>query len=280
MYIFKEKTKLEKYLGNIRSEGGTIGYVPTMGALHHGHVTLMEKAIAENDTAVSTIFVNPTQFNDLQDFKEYPMTLDTDILKLLEAGIAVLYLPDVTEVYPDGMQTLERYDFGLLETVAEGAFRPGHFQGVAQVLSRFLGVVRPDKMYMGQKDYQQLLITRRLVELLRLQTTVVEVPTAREAGGLAMSSRNSRLSDVGRGVASAIYQNLCMIRDQRAYCSFQELRQKAAHDLESKGLQVEYLMLADAATLQPAESFSSHPQVLLIAAWLEGVRLIDNTFLL
>lgn len=280
MYIFKEKERLKKYLDDVGFPGRTVGYVPTMGALHNGHLRLAKKAVSENDIAVSTIFVNPTQFNDVQDFNKYPVQLDTDIRKLLDAGITVLYLPEVKEVYPDGMQQLERYDFGFLETVAEGAFRPGHFQGVAQVLSRFLAVIHPDKLYMGQKDYQQLLITRKLVALLRLPTAVVEVPTQREGDGLAMSSRNARLSDAGRAAAPALYQSLCMIRDQQAHYSFPELRQKAINDLENKGLQVEYLMLADKNTLQPVESFSDRPQVLLAAAWLDGVRLIDNTFLL
>lgn len=279
MHLFREKKTLEKQLTRIRSMQKSIGFVPTMGALHSGHIALMKKAMEENDITVSTIFVNPTQFNDLQDFKKYPVQVDQDIQKLLEAGVSILYLPDVEEVYPEGTAELESYDFGFLETVAEGAHRPGHFQGVGQVLSRFLSVIRPDKMYMGQKDYQQLLITKKLVELLQLPTSVIGVPTRREADGLAMSSRNVRLSQEGRKIAPAIYENLCMIRNHRQQQPLAALLQKATHNLEKKGFKVEYLMLADAQTLQPAENFTAESQVLLTAVWLDGVRLIDNILL-
>lgn len=279
MHIFKEKKALIKHLTHTRLEQQSIGYIPTMGALHQGHISLMKKAVEDNKITLSTIFINPTQFNDFQDFKKYPVRLEEDIQKLVEAGVAILYLPDVKEVYPQGIEGLEHYDFGFLEAVAEGEQRSGHFQGVGQVLSRFLSVIQPDKTYMGQKDYQQLLITQKLVEQLQLPTKVIGIPTQREADGLAMSSRNMRLTKYGRKMAPAIYRALRMICNNQKKYPLQELIQKAKDELRNSGIEVEYLMLADAETLQPADTFFTQPQVLLIAAWLDGVRLIDNIIL-
>jgi len=282
MLIFKEKKALLKYLPAGRSATSppsSIGYVPTMGALHAGHVKLLERAVAENKITISSVFVNPTQFNDQQDYERYPVQIDKDIQTLVDAGISILYLPEVEDVYPEGMQKLEHFNFGLLETIAEGAHRPGHFQGVGQVLSRFLTIIQPDNMYMGQKDYQQLLITQRLVEIIDLPTKIVGVPTEREEDGLALSSRNARLSQEGRKVAPAIYRALCRIEEHRKEYYLENLVQKATQSLKEQGIEVEYLMLADAHTLKPAKVFSESNQVLLIAAWLEGIRLIDNILL-
>ncbi len=279
MYIFREKESLQKYLLKLRSGQQSIGYVPTMGALHEGHLSLINTSVAQNSITLCSIFVNPTQFNEIQDFEKYPIQVEDDIQKVEEAKVSILYLPNKEEVYPEGMTQLEKYDFGSLETLAEGAHRPGHFQGVAQVLSRFLKLIQPDKMYMGQKDYQQLLITKALVKMLGIGTSIEGIPIRREEDGLAMSSRNVRLSERGRKVAPEIYQSLKNIEAKRGQSPLTQLLAEANAHLQGNGLEVEYLMLAHAENLQPEDDFKDHPQILIVAAWLEGVRLIDNLLL-
>jgi len=279
MYIFKEKESLQKFLLKNKSEDSSLGYIPTMGALHEGHLELMKEAGLQNKVTLVSIFVNPTQFNEEKDLENYPIQVEDDIRKLIEADVTALYLPDVQQVYPDGMDNLELYDFGKLETILEGAHRAGHFQGVGQVLSRFLKLITPDRMYMGQKDYQQLLITRKLANLLGLRVEIIGVPTKREKNGLAMSSRNALLSDIGRDRAKAIAESLHQIGNHKGKGFFKDAQTEALAYLEQLGFQVEYLSLAKADTLEPEQEFRDTKQVLLIAAWLEGIRLIDNILL-
>ena len=193
MIIYKRAGDLAIWLEKQRLARQTIGFVPTLGALHEGHISLI--AISKQSTAltVCSIFVNPTQFNDPKDFQKYPITLEKDLPMLEKAGVDVLFLPEVAEMYPGGTKGLETYDLGSLETLLEGKFRPGHFQGVCQVMRRLLEMVRPDDLFMGSKDYQQCMVVQRLLTLMQLPATLHRCPIVREADGLAMSSRNRRL---------------------------------------------------------------------------------------
>jgi len=276
MIIFKQATDLRRYLARQRSMQGKIGFVPTMGALHEGHITLIREARRQTDFVVCSIFVNPTQFNDPNDYKKYPNTLDKDIYQLEQAGTQALFLPSVDEMYPDGLQDLEHYGLGYLETVLEGAFRPGHFQGVCQVMSRLLNMVQPDQLFMGQKDYQQCMVVKWLIGYLKLDTVLVPCPTIRETDGLAMSSRNMRLPAEDRQQATAIYQALIFIKKQlKQGVSWFVIKEKAEKMLTEAGFRIDYVELADAKTLEPVTD-NAAPRVALIAAFLHDVRLIDN----
>ena len=195
MIIFKRPGDLHNFLENKRSAQKKIGFAPTMGALHAGHLSLVTEAKKQNDLVVCSIFINPTQFNDPEDFKKYPVTIEKDILLYEASGCDVVFMPLVEDMYPSGTKELTRYDLGFLETVLEGKFRPGHFQGVCQVMHRLLEIVLPDNLYLGQKDYQQCMVIRKLIELIGLEDKIkVNIcPTLREKDGLAMSSRNARL---------------------------------------------------------------------------------------
>ena len=260
----------------------TIGFVPTMGALHEGHRSLVKKSADNKDLVVCSIFVNPTQFNDKTDFEKYPVTPEADILLLTQAGCHVLFLPDVQEMYPRGTGTGNHYDFGYLDTVLEGAHRPGHFKGVGQVVARLLQIVQPQKLYMGQKDYQQCMVVRSLLQQMGIADTteLVICPTLREPDGLAMSSRNTRLTEPQRSLAPVIYQCLVSIQGKAAEGNFAIVQKECADLLEEKGFKPEYIALADAGDLALLDNYDAgRPMVALIAAWLGGVRLIDNLLL-
>lgn len=278
MLIFKERASLTAYLLTLRTEGKTIGFVPTMGALHEGHLSLLETAHGAADQVVCSIFVNPTQFNDPEDFKKYPVDTDEDIRRLLAAPVNVLFLPAVNEIYDQGTGALARYPFGRLESLLEGAYRPGHFQGVGQVMGRLLGIIPADYLFMGQKDYQQTLIVNELIGLLNIKTKLVTCPTLREADGLAMSSRNVRLSPEARGKAPFLYKTLLFVRDHLEQMPLEALIVRATAQLEQEGFRVDYLVIAD-KTLTPLTEPAAAPMICLVAAWLEGVRLIDNLLL-
>ena len=197
---------MKSWLSSQRIKGKTIGFVPTMGALHAGHINLIENCRRDSDLTVCSIFVNPAQFNDPKDFEKYPVSIEKDIEMLTNAGSSVLFLPSVEEIYPTGRTNLETYDLGSLETLLEGRYRPGHFQGVCQVMSRLLNRVEPDHLFMGQKDFQQCLVVQRLINILNLRLEFHIVPTVREKDGLAQSSRNLRLTADQRKNAIAISQ--------------------------------------------------------------------------
>lgn len=278
MVIFKHIKDLQQYL---KSQSHPIGFVPTMGALHAGHISLLGTAKQAGNLTVCSIFVNPTQFNDKEDFEKYPVTIDEDIELLLNAGCDVLFLPSVAEVYPAGFTETRAYDFGYLETILEGAQRPGHFRGVGQVVGRLLEAVQPQYLYMGQKDYQQCMVVKKLLELMELDKAIRLVigNTVREADGLAMSSRNRRLNDAQRIVASTIYQCLVSIQGKQD-ASFPVAQQQCLDILTDKGFIPEYVSLADAKTLELLPQYSSgRKMVALIAAKLGPVRLIDNMLL-
>jgi pantoate--beta-alanine ligase len=281
MILFKKANELHKWLENQRENKHTIGFVPTMGALHQGHISLVSEAKSNDDVVVASIFVNPTQFNDPNDFKKYPVTIDKDIEMLEAAGCDVLFLPDVSEIYPDGLVASRHYDLGYLETILEGKYRPGHFQGVCMVVHRLLEIVLPNTLYLGQKDYQQCMVLQKLLVLIGMdkKTSIHIVPTLREPSGLAMSSRNTRLSDAERLVATEIYKTLTFIRENNRQ-DITYLKQTGRERLEQAGFQLDYVEIAQANDLSPASNGEIRSnQVALVAAYLNEVRLIDNMLL-
>jgi len=213
MILFKKSGDLRRWLADQKNKRGKTGFVPTMGALHGGHLRLIETCRSQTDLSICSIFVNPAQFNDRSDFEKYPVSLEKDIEMLAKAGADLVFIPSVNEIYPQGDTGLETYDLGALETILEGRYRPGHFQGVCQVMRRLLGIVTPEYLFMGQKDYQQCLVVQRLISLLEIPVEFHTVPTIREADGLALSSRNRRLTEEQRKNASAIFKALKYIRE-------------------------------------------------------------------
>lgn len=255
-----------------------MGFVPTMGALHAGHLSLISQARAASGLTVCSIFVNPTQFNDPADYDQYPVTIEQDINLLEKAGCDLLFLPEVAEIYPEGTtEPGPQYVLGRLETLLEGHFRPGHFQGVCRVVDRLLQIIHPDQLFLGQKDYQQCMVIRRLLEITGIQTRLVIGPTLRESDGLAMSSRNVRLTKEGRQKAPEINRVLREIRAQLQPGALKPYKEAAATHLTKAGFRVEYIEIADAVTLEPQEQWDGKlPLVALAAAFIDRVRLIDN----
>ncbi len=279
MILFKKANDLIKYLDNQRNLGKKLGFVPTMGALHEGHLSLIRLSKAATDLTICSIFVNPTQFNDPADFEKYPITTDKDIALLLTAGCDLLFLPAVGEMYPDGIMRKSVYDLGDMETLLEGKFRPGHFQGVCQVVHQLLAQVNPHDLFLGQKDYQQCMVIDRLMQQTGFKETVTLhiCPTLRETDGLAMSSRNRRLNESDRKKAASIFRTLSYLKQQLHTGNPDALLQTASDQLEQEGFQTDYLVVADAGTLQPVSNWDgSQKLVALVAAFLGGVRLIDN----
>src|SRR6476660_2225904 len=213
MIIFKKGLPLQNRLKQLKNINKKIGFVPTMGALHNGHLALIEQSKSPDTTTVCSIFVNPTQFNDKKDFEKYPVTIENDIYLLEKASTDILFIPAVDEIYPDGLATNFSYDLGYLETMLEGFYRPGHFQGVCRVMHKLLNIVQPDDLFMGQKDYQQCMVIKKLIESYNLKAYLNVVPTQRENSGLAMSSRNLLLSDAAKQKATTIYNALNFIKD-------------------------------------------------------------------
>lgn len=282
MILFKKTEDLNHYLEQQRTSGTTIGFVPTMGALHAGHISLIDISKRSTGITVCSIFVNPTQFNDPKDFQKYPITLEKDISLLENAGVDILFLPEVDEMYPNGTNALETYDLGHLETILESKFRPGHFQGVCQVMRRLLQLVRPDDLFMGQKDYQQCMVVKRLIFLMGWPIQFHRCPIVREADGLAMSSRNVRLDADQRQRATAIYKALKEIADAVAHgtipANAPSFFSPARDILTDAGFRIDYIAIADAETLEPVQAGSAKV-VALIAAFQGEVRLIDNMIL-
>jgi pantoate--beta-alanine ligase len=281
MIIFKKTHDLAEYLAIERGKNLSIGFVPTMGALHQGHASLIKLSKPDNDITVCSIFVNPTQFNDQQDFEHYPITIDEDVEMLIDAGCNVLFLPSVSEMYPGGAEAIPAYDFGYLDTILEGAQRPGHFRGVGQVMGQLLRMVQPHNLYMGQKDYQQCIIVKKLLALLHLSSVNLHIcPIVREPDGLAMSSRNRRLTDAQRVIAGTIYQCLVSIKAKVAEGNFPKVQRECTELLAAKGLAPEYVALANAGDLTELDNYNMDvPMVALIAARVGDVRLIDNMLL-
>ncbi len=281
MIVFKTINGIIKYLKQQKISGVQIGFVPTMGALHQGHLSLIEMSKISTKTTVCSIFVNPTQFNDTKDFEKYPITIENDILLLEKAGCDVLFLPSAEEIYPNGTALTTVYDLGYLETILESKFRQNHFQGVCQVVHRLLEIVQPDELFLGQKDYQQCQVIKKMMQLVGIQTELKIGNTLRETSGLAMSSRNMRLSEADKQQATAIYQSLKFIQENINTISIIDLKQQVITALLNSGFEkVDYVEICDAITLQPITSKEKSTQkVALIAAFLNGIRLIDNLIL-
>lgn len=280
MIVFRTAEALQEQLAQARRNGLQIGFVPTMGALHPGHISLMKMAKEQSGYTVCSIFVNPTQFNDANDYKKYPVTTEQDVAMLEEAGADALFLPSVQEIYPDGTAGLEQYDLGYLETILEGKYRPGHFQGVCRVMKRLLQIVKPDDLFMGQKDYQQCMVVKALVPQTGIELNFHVCPTVREPDGLAMSSRNMRLTPQDRATAAIIPAALTYIKNNIKPGDLTALLQHARSMLTAKQLKVDYLEIADADTLQPVTSWNGEQElVALVAAFVGEVRLIDNMIL-
>jgi pantoate--beta-alanine ligase len=266
-----------KILYELQNTNHTTGFVPTMGALHSGHISLIAESKKNCSITISSIFINPTQFNNSKDFDKYPVTIEKDIDLLCLAGCDVLFLPSQNEIYPEGEPAPPLYDIGFLETVLEGKYRPGHFQGVCQVVHRLLNIVHPGFLYLGQKDYQQCMVIKKLVEITGLKTSIIVCPTLREPNGLAMSSRNMRLNEFESIKASEIYQTLCFIKDAIRPGELKYIKLTAREQLESRGFKVDYVEIADADTLEIIENWDGKSKLVgLVAAFLNEVRLIDN----
>jgi len=258
---------------------GSVGFVPTMGALHKGHVSLVENAADENNVVVVSIFVNPTQFNNHEDFKRYPRDLETDLNVLADAGCDLVFAPSADEMYP--VPDNRKFNFGALETVMEGKYRPSHFNGVAQVVSKLFDMVKPDKAYFGLKDFQQLAIIKSLVKQLNLSVEIVPCPIIREKSGLAMSSRNELLSVEERENAAIISETLFMAKELAGQKSVNELIKWVTERINKDPfLTVEYFEIVDDENLQPIKSWEDkNIKVGCIAVYCGKVRLIDNIVL-
>ena len=277
MEIIRLKAQLQTKIQSHKSAGKSIGFVPTMGALHAGHIALVNQCVAENDTCVVSIFVNPTQFNNATDLEKYPRTLERDAEMLEKAGCKLIFAPESSEIY-DNEELSNRFafDFGGLDTVMEGKFRPGHFNGVVQIVSKLFQLVKPDKAYFGEKDFQQLAIIHRMTDILNFKIEIIDCPIVREPSGLAMSSRNERLTEEQRKKAVEISKVLFESRNFVAQFSPAELTKWVIEKINVvEELQVEYYEIVNSTTLQTIESWNE-PAVGCIAVFCGEVRLIDN----
>jgi pantoate--beta-alanine ligase len=276
MEIFRKIEQTKDALKKLRTGGGSIGFVPTMGALHKGHLDLVSLARQENDFVVCSIFVNPIQFNNPSDLVKYPRTFERDVELLRSAGCDLLFYPDTLEMYPQPETKV--YDFGQLDIVMEGKFRPGHFNGVAIVVKKLFDIVEPERAYFGEKDFQQLAIIKALVKIEHIKVDVVSCPTTREPDGLAMSSRNMRLSPEQREKAPVIFQTLVKAGEIYREKGPGIARRWVKHIFENEPLaNLEYFEIADLVSLEPVEDHTIKDEVVgCIAVCFGDVRLIDN----
>ncbi len=280
MLIFKTVVELQQFLFSLKNQ--FIGFVPTMGALHQGHLSLIEYAADENDIVVCSIFVNPTQFNNKEDLEKYPRHTDKDIALIKNAfsdDNVVVFLPEVKEIYPNKIE--KSYDFGNLSLVMEAQHRPGHFDGVGMVLERFFDIVQPTKAYFGEKDFQQLAVVRNLVKQLNLSIDIVGCPIVREANGLAMSSRNERLTTEQKEQAANIYKFLENAKQQTKTLTLNEVKDNFISSIKNiPALQLEYFEIADGNTLLAINNWKETSYcVAFVAVFVGNVRLIDNVTL-
>lgn len=280
MKIVKTSKELVELLSSLKQSGNKIGFVPTMGALHAGHISLLEIALKENEVVICSIFVNPTQFNDPKDLEKYPRPVEKDTELLEKAGCSILFLPEVEDIYGDN--TPWTHTFGELENIWEGAMRPGHFKGVGQVVYKLFNIVKPDNAYFGQKDFQQTLIIKRLIQDFKLPIELHICPIIREKNGLAMSSRNIRLNDAEHLASGKIYEALMSVKtgiDNQEF-DFENLLAKANAILQSiPSIQLEYIDLVNPETLQKVLKINQNDKLLMIIAVKFGTtRLIDNMY--
>lgn len=280
MQIFKEIAPLKAFLRAKRAEGKSIGLVPTMGALHDGHLKLISASKTANDITVCSIFVNPTQFNNAADLQKYPRTLDKDTNLLEKVECDAVFSPEPTEIYPE--ETVVRFDFGALDKVMEGRFRPGHFSGVALIVSKLFHIVGPDNAYFGQKDWQQFVIISHLVKELNFDLTLEVVPTHREPDGLAMSSRNTRLTQTERAEAVVFFNALSYAKSAlKNGADVEDVSKKVREMVEKKDfITLEYFEIADSKNLNIIDNVKAADRpIMCIAGFVGDVRLIDNMFL-
>lgn len=279
MNVLKSKKTLIDYVERQREMGKKIGFAPTMGALHQGHISLYKAAKKENDEVISSIFVNPTQFNNPDDFQKYPKTLEKDLELLEKAGLDAVYVPNVEEMYPDGLNS-KKYDFDDLENEMEGKYRPGHFDGVGTIVEELFRQVQPHNAYFGEKDYQQLAIIKKMVEKTKLPVKIHGVPTLREEDGLAMSSRNVRLTETQRKEATIIYETLEKVKEWFKVISLEEIKQKVTDIFRNSNFELEYFVIANEETLKEASAIDEDKEYrAFIVAYADDVRLIDNMHL-
>ncbi len=277
MKIIRTVKELKEAVNALKAEGKSVGLVPTMGALHHGHISLVERARSGNDAVVVSVFVNPTQFNNPDDLRTYPRTEEADCRRLDEAGVDIAFIPTVEEMYPE--PDTRQFDLGAVAAVMEGAMRPGHFNGVAQVVSRLFAMVNPDRAYFGEKDFQQIAVIRRMVELEKFPIEIVSCPIKRESDGLALSSRNVRLSAHQREIAPNIHRVLKeSVGRKLAGASLEEVKHWVTDSINAyPEMEVEYYEIVNAADMQPvAEWGDCSEPVGCITVYLGDVRLIDN----
>jgi len=275
--IFTTKAAVGQYLSQIKASAQTVGFVPTMGALHQGHMSLIRLAQQRNDVVICSVFVNPSQFNDPKDLEKYPRTIEADIKLLGEVNCDILFNPGVNEMYDDNEQW--HLSIGETEHLLEGAFRPGHYQGVTQVVYKLFNIVKPDTAYFGQKDYQQFLIISKMVDMLAMPVELVMCPIKRETDGLAMSSRNIHLSTDDRRHALILSKTLNYIKDKFDGNNIAALKQEAAQLINAEpGVELEYFEIADGDTLHTATP-QSNKIVALVAAKVGKTRLIDNVLI-
>lgn len=273
MLIYKSINELQQFL--TKNKHKIIGFVPTMGALHQGHLSLIQASQQKTDVTICSIFVNPIQFNKQEDLDNYPRNVDTDILKLESVNCDMLFLPSVDEIYPDRKYT--NYDFGSLAEVMEGEHRPGHFNGVANVIERFFAIIQPNYAFFGEKDFQQLAIVKALTKQLEIKTEIVGCPILREKSGLAMSSRNERLTEQQKNDAAIIFTALNDIRLNYQSHNIAEHKKYFSDSISSKNMKIEYIEFADGNSLKPIKNFNeTNYCVVFIAVHVGNVRLIDN----
>lgn len=276
MKIIRKVDELKAAVGALRRDGKTVGLVPTMGALHDGHISLVDRARKDNDAVVVSVFVNPTQFNNPDDLRTYPRTEEADCARLEKAGVDIAFIPTVEEMYPE--KDTRTFDLGPVAEVMEGAMRPGHFNGVAQVVSKLFAMVDPDRAYFGEKDFQQIAVIRRMVELEGFGLEIVPCPIMREADGLAMSSRNVRLSPAQRAEAPKIHAVLAESLGWMPEASVATVKERVVRDINAYPLmEVEYYEIVDGHTMQPISGWSETDlPVGCVTVNLGDVRLIDN----
>jgi pantoate--beta-alanine ligase len=277
MQVFTTVTQIAEYLQYQKGKGRSAAFVPTLGALHEGHLALMDHARILADMVITSIYVNPGQFNDPEDLKKYPRPLANDIHLLCTREVDVLFLPRDTEIYPPGIKISVPADLSALTGVMEGPLRPGHFEGVVKVVKRLLDIVRPDYLIMGQKDYQQQAIINSMIRQLGIPTLLITHPTRRDADGLALSSRNTRIDPTLRPKAGTLHRALQEARKLYPRYRPAEVEEKCAALIRDQGFRLEYFTLADGITLQPVSAWDQHEKIVaFVAAWLGEVRLIDN----
>ena len=279
MIVLKQIEKINDFVGNLKKEGKTVGFVPTMGALHNGHISLIKKSKSENLVTICSIYINPTQFNNKTDLQKYPVTIETDIEKLEKAKCDILFLPSTQEMYKDG-EVNEYYDLGYLENILEGKFRPGHFQGVCVIVDKLLKAIEPTTLYVGKKDYQQCMVINKMITDKKYNVVLKICDTIREQDGLAMSSRNLRLNVTERIDALKIIETLKKIKREVTTENIEQIKINAQNYLTENGYKVDYIEIADADTLEIVKSWDGNKKmVALVAAYLNEVRLIDNIIL-